>query len=164
MRSGELRALHVDDVDLDVGAIFVRGSIDDEEGEQDGKTPAAHRTVPIIPELRPFPLAHVMATGRRGSELVFGRTATVPFLRSTVRSRARKAWTAAGETPITMHQMRHTNASTMIAAGVDPGEVMRRIGHANVSQTIDRYTHALSGAEADTARMVQAYLDARVES
>jgi integrase len=47
----------------------------------------------------------------------------------------------------------------MIAASVDPGEVMRRMGHSTVALTLDRYTHALRGSEADTAAKLQAFLD-----
>jgi integrase len=61
-----------------------------------------------------------------------------------------------------MHECRHTYASTMVAAGVDPGEVMRRMGHSTVAITLDRYTHALRGSEADTAAKVQAFLDRSV--
>jgi integrase len=58
-----------------------------------------------------------------------------------------------------MHECRHTYASTMIAAGVDPGEVMRRRGHSTVAMTLDRYTHALRGNEAETAAKLQGFLD-----
>jgi integrase len=120
--------------------------------------------VPIIAELRPTLLAHLMATGRRGKPdaFVFGRTDLDPFLSPTVRGRARKAWKAAGLEPITMHECRHTYASTMIAAGVDPGEVMRRMGHSTVALTLDRYTHALRGSEAETAAKLQAFLNRAV--
>ncbi len=50
-------------------------------------------------------------------------------------------------------------ASTIVAAGVDPGEVMRRMGHSTVTLTLDRYTHALRGSEADTAAKLQAFID-----
>ena len=33
------------------------------------------------------------------------------------------------------------------------------MGHTTVALTLDRYTHALTGSEADTARKVQAFLD-----
>ena len=60
-----------------------------------------------------------------------------------------------------MHEARHSYASTMIAAGVDPGEVMRRMGHSTVAMTLDRYTHALRGSEAETAAKLQAFIDAQ---
>ena len=164
LRAGELRALRVSAVDLDSDVIRVEAGWDDVEGEIATKSDSGHRVVPIIAELRPILLAHLMATGRRANPeaLVFGRTDSDPFLRSTPRSRARKAWKAAGLEPITMHECRHTYASTMVAAGVDPGEVMRRMGHSTVAMTIDRYTHALRGSEADTAAKVQAFLDRSV--
>lgn len=61
--------------------------------------------------------------------------------------------------PITMHECRHTYASTMVAAGVDPGEVMRRIGHSTIAMTLDRYTHGIRGNEAATADKLQAFMD-----
>jgi integrase len=161
LRAGELRALPVADVDLEGGVIHVESGWDDVEGPIAPKSDSGRRVVPIIAELRPILLAHLMATGRRGKPdaLVFGRTDSDPFLRSTPRSRARKAWTAAALEPITIHECRHTFASTMIAASVDPGEVMRRMGHSTVALTLDRYTLALRGSEADTAAKLQAVLD-----
>ena len=145
LRAGELRALRVGAVDVDAGSIGVRSGWDDVEGEIAPKSRSGERVVPIIPELRPVLLAHLMATGRRGKPdaLVFGRTDRDPFLRSTPRSRARRAWQAAKLDPITMHECRHTYASTMVAAGVDAGEVMRRMGHSTVTMTLDRYTHGI---------------------
>jgi integrase len=161
LRAGELRALRVENVDLEAGIVHVVCGWDDVDGEISPRSAAGNREVPIIPELRPILLEHLMRTGRRGNPgaLVFGRTDTDPFLRSTVRSRARKAWKAADLEPITMHDARHTFASTMIAAGIDPGEVMRRMGHSTVAMTLDRYTHALRGSELETAARMQAFID-----
>jgi hypothetical protein len=63
-------------VDLEAGAIHVRASWDDVDGEGTTKTEAGVRVVPIIPALRAFLGAHLMATGRRGTPdaLVFGST------------------------------------------------------------------------------------------
>jgi integrase len=109
LRAGELRALRVSAVDLDADVVHVVAGWDDIEGEIATKSDSGRRVVPIIVELRPILLAHLMATGRRGKPdaLVFGRTDAEPFLRSTPRSRARRAWKAAGLDPITMHECRH---------------------------------------------------------
>jgi integrase len=58
-----------------------------------------------------------------------------------------------------MHEGRHSYASTMVAAGVDPDEVMRRMGHSTITMTLDRYTHGIRGSEADTAAKLQAFID-----
>jgi integrase len=48
----------------------------------------------------------------------------------------------------------------MVAAGIDPAEVMRRVGHASVALTLERYTHETDRAAADTAAALQSYIDA----
>jgi integrase len=60
--------------------------------------------------------------------------------------------------PIKLHECRHTYASMLVAAGVDLGEVVRRVGHSTITMTM-RYTHGLNGSEADTAAKLQAYID-----
>ena len=63
------------------------------------------------PILRHELVAHKLATGRDGVQLVFGRTATLPFIPSTVRRRALAAWEAADLEPIALHECRHTSAT-----------------------------------------------------
>jgi integrase len=135
----------------------------DDEGEQDSaKTVAGTRTVGIVPTLRPHLVAHKLATGRGGSDLVFGRTADTAMVRTTIRSRAQRAWKAAGLASMTPHECRHTFASMMLAAGVDRGEVMRQMGHAGTA-VLDRYTDVIDGSVAEAARRLQTYLDANAE-
>lgn len=49
-----------------------------------------------------------------------------------------------GYTGLYSHMLRHTQATLLIAAGVDPKTVQTRIGHASISTTLDIYSHALS--------------------
>jgi integrase len=97
LRRGELRALRWDDIDLPGRVIHVRRGWDDVEGEQDGKSAAAERDVPILDPLAPELAAHRLRTGRSGGALVFGRDAERPFFPSTVRNRALRAWQAAND-------------------------------------------------------------------
>ena len=62
--------------------------------------------------------------------------------------RAEKAWHAAGLTPITLHEARHTYASLLIAAGVNSKAVSTYMGHASITITLDRYGHLMPGNEA----------------
>ena len=41
-----------------------------------------------------------------------------------------------------MHSLRHTNASLLIAQGVDVRTVASLLGHAQASTTLDIYAHA----------------------
>ncbi|MCD7746333.1 MAG: site-specific integrase [Lachnospiraceae bacterium] len=44
---------------------------------------------------------------------------------------------------ITLHGLRHTSATILIAEGVDPKTVQNRLGHSEISTTMDIYSHAL---------------------
>jgi integrase len=125
-----LRALRVADIDLDAAVIHVRRGWDAVEGEQEGKSAAANRRVPILAPLAPILKAHLERTKRIGDALVFGRTLTEPFVPSTARTRALAAWKRENErrvenangdevellSPIGLHECRHTLASMLIAA------------------------------------------------
>lgn len=52
---------------------------------------------------------------------------------------------------ITLHDLRHTCASHLVAAGTDIETVARRLGHSNPSFTLDVYAHALEEKDAGAA-------------
>lgn len=112
--------------------IRVQAGCDDQDGEQDTKTQAGERTIPLAGRLRAILAAHKLATGRDGEDLVFGRTRTAAFVRSTLRARALKAWANTGLQPLTPHEARHTAASYMAAAGLTPKEAQTAMGHADI--------------------------------
>ena len=89
---------------------------------------------------------------------MFGKTADRAMIRTTIRSRARRAWKAAKLAPITPHECRHTFGSMLAAAGVDVSERQRQMGHAS-SAMMDRYTHGIDGSVFEATRRLQSYLD-----
>ena len=114
--------------------------------------------MPISEALRVPLAAHLLATGRRGDDLVYGATATSPFAPKRLQDAADAAWRDAGLTRITLHECRHTFASLMIAAGVNAKALSTYMGHANIAITLDRYGHLMPGAEDEAAGMLDAYL------
>jgi integrase len=44
---------------------------------------------------------------------------------------------------ITLHQLRHTHVSLLLANGVDIATISKRVGHARISTTLDVYSHAI---------------------
>jgi integrase len=159
LRRGELQALTVDNIDLEAGVIHVRHGWDEKEGRiaTKGRT---RRRVPIASALREELLAHLLRTGRRGGDLVFGRSAVSPFEPSRLAARANTAWRKAGLQRITMHECRHTFASHMIAAGVNAKALSSYMGHSSISITFDRYGHQMPGNEEEAAGLLDAYLAA----
>ena len=175
LRLGELRALRVEDVDLDSGVIQVERGWDPVEGEIRLKSHAGRRRVPLVPFLRLFLLPDLDRTGRSGPDLIFGRTPGDPFTANRLQFRADDAWEmandrereraeAAGDQPrplrrITPHACRHTFAALMIAAGVNAKALSTFMGHANISITLDRYGHLMPGSEAEAATLLSRYLE-----
>ena len=61
---------------------------------------------------------------------------------------------AADVKPITLHGLRHTSATLLLAAGVPPHVVQQRLGHKRVEITLDLYAHVLPGQQRDAARQL----------
>lgn len=60
---------------------------------------------------------------------------------------------------ITLHSLRHANATLMLAAGVDIKVVSTLLGHASIATTANLYTEVLERTKAEAAREVAAKLD-----
>jgi integrase len=175
VRHGELRALRVDDIDLEHRRINIRRGWDQYEGEIDTKSERGRRSTVIIGLLRDLLASYLKLTGRAGDDLIFGRSSTRPFATNTVNARARRAWEAARRRedaeeripvgnrirPIGLHECRHTAVSQMLDAGVTIDKVSKFMGHASITITIDRYGHLLPGGEAEAAALIDAYQERR---
>jgi len=157
LRVSELRALRWRHVDFDAGVIRVEAGWDDEEGEQGTKTTAGTRTIPLVGRLRADLARHKLATGRDTGDLCFGRTTDTAFVRTTLRSRALRAWQAAKLDPLTPHEARHCCASYLAAAGLTPKEAQTAMGHADIRTTMNIYAKAVPGWESGAVAKLDAY-------
>ena len=161
LRIGELRALRWRRVDFESGVIRVECGWDDVEGEIDVKSGAGRRNVPLAGLVRRELAALKLRTGRDGDDFVFGRSATLPFVRSTVRSRANRAWDAVDMDPLTPHEARHCAASYLIAAGLNAKQLSVYIGHSDIRTTYNRCGHLMPGDERAAVRQLDEYLGTR---
>ena len=59
---------------------------------------------------------------------------------------------------ITLHDLRHTSATLALAAGVHPKVVSERLGHANISITLDLYSHVIEDMQSEAAEQIGALL------
>ncbi len=95
-----------------------------------------------------------IGAGWRDHDLVFCRVDGTPlhperFSRS-FDDRVRQL----GLPKIRLHDLRHGWATMALAAGVHPKVVQERLGHANVSITLDVYSHVTAGLHGDAAERV----------
>jgi integrase len=171
LRRGELQALRGSDIDLARSEIHVQRSWDQVEGPISPKSKAGTRTVPLLAVLRPF-----LKDAGDGPALVFGRGPDLPFDPKTVGDRAKRAWSQANEgdgdqgelrralRPMTLHECRHTFASLLIDAGVNPKAIQEFMGHATIEETFSRYGHLMPGARDQARELVDAYMSAAHEA
>ena len=57
----------------------------------------------------------------------------------------------AGMVNIRMHDLRHTHATLMLAAGIHPKIVSERLGNASISITLETYSHVIPGLQESAA-------------
>lgn len=59
---------------------------------------------------------------------------------------------------ITPHGLRHTHASLLFSAGVEPKNISDRLGHSTVQITLDLYTHITEEQQTDTVDKLLEYM------
>jgi integrase len=154
LRNGELRALRVEDVDLDAGVLRVTRSWDEVEGEIAPKSGAGERAIPICEHLRDYLEARLES---RQNGLVFGETAKRPYNYGKITRSAYSAWKKAKLERITLHNGRHSFRTFLDYAGISEARCDRYLGHANHSVG-RRYTHAFESQLASDAALLDSYL------
>jgi integrase len=68
----------------------------------------------------------------------------------------RKAVEVTVRAPCRFHDLRHTHAAWLIAAGEHPTVIQTRLGHSSIQVTIDRYGHLMDGLDLETAARLDA--------
>ena len=167
MRRGEIAGLQWKDVDLDSGFLRVRSTLEDTKEHglvlKDPKTETSKRKV-HLPALTVAALqAHKaeqnalrlrLGFGNGGDRYVFETFQDDKFgpMKPRTITKAFGAFIAGVDVPrITLHGLRHTAATSAIRAGENIVAVSKRLGHAQVSITLDIYTHFMPGDDADIA-------------
>ncbi len=96
------------------------------------------------------------------ADLVFARADGSPMDPDSVSGRFERIVRRLQLPLIRLHDLRHTHATLALAAGVHPKVVQERLGHSSVTMTLDLYSHAVPGMQADAASRIAALIDAVV--
>ena len=169
LRRGEMIGLRWD-ASLTERVIDIRRSIcpyDDLEDDEalTTKTEAGERTVPVFPDaLEAFEELYRLAGSPGDDDPVFGtvepkpatggRRASIPggVLSPRLVTKAfRRYADRAGLTEFTLHDLRHTTITRLIAQGAEIDLISAIAGHSKTSTTMDIYGHLLRGRVQEAA-------------
>jgi integrase len=169
LRRSEVLGLRWQDVDLDGGTLRVEQAL--EQTTRGGlvfkepKTRHGRRTVTLAPSTVAVLREHrrtqqeqrlFFGLGKAPADaLVFTSWDGSPYLPATLTLQWRRAMQRAGLTA-TLHSLRHTHASTLIAAGLDVLTISRRLGHASPTLTLGTYGHLFKTDDRAAAIMEKA--------
>jgi len=81
-----------------------------------------------------------------------------PMFPSTPSSWFHKWLKKSGLPALKFHDLRHTNASLLISQGVDVALVSKRLGHSQITTTLNIYTHAINKYDAGAAQVLDELL------
>lgn len=158
LRRGEVLVLLWENVDLQQGYLDVKHSLSlGRKGKVlivNGKTEKAQRTVPLPQELikqlkehKRKQLEQKLKIGSlyQDSHLLFtkanGTALTTACLHKHFKQMLKRA-NLSGK--IRFHDLRHTYATMLLEAGENPKVIQELLGHANISTTMDIYSHVTS--------------------
>jgi integrase len=171
LRRGELCALRWGSIDLDGRILRVTESLEQTLKGLRFKTPKTKHglrtmTLPasVISELRTHWRTQneqrlALGIGRSTpQDLVFPAWDGRPLMPNTLSREWSRTMTAIGGRQISLHALRHTHASSLIAAGVDILTVSRRLGHANPTITLGVYGHLYGNTDDRAAQAIDAML------
>lgn len=149
LRIGEVCALEWGDIDLENGTIAINKTYNKNlKFLSTTKTQSGNRVISIdqktIRSLKLYQMRQRQLFNEvdaRVSEVVFA-TPTRKYFNASVRQSALDTrCKEVGIERFTFHAFRHTHASLLLNAGISYKELQYRLGHANISMTLDIYGH-----------------------
>ncbi|MEN6370384.1 MAG: tyrosine-type recombinase/integrase [Armatimonadota bacterium] len=173
MRQGECLALRWSDVDFKAGTIKVRHSLQYIQGKLSLKVPKndySERTFEATPELLELLKKHKEVQKLRKLEYgdVYQNLNLVCamedgyYMRTSMLCKGlREIIDQAKVTRIRFHDLRHTHISLSLANGESLVRVSRRVGHADPTITLKRYSHCIPGDMGAPVQLADALKRAR---
>jgi integrase len=166
MREAEMLGLTWDDIDLDAGTIRVRSTLQRVDGEWkllDPKTEKSKRDVALPPvtvaalrEHRIRQLAEQAKAGKLGkSGLVFTTERGHPIHGSNLTKVLYAHLERLGLPKVTVHDLRHSAATVLYAAGIPLESIADMLGHSTTRVTADLYRHRVEDMQRGAAEAME---------
>ena len=171
MRRGEICALRWRSIDLDAGQLSVVASTEQGRGGMREKEPKSGKgrliALPpiLVAELRRHRMQQAEWLLRLGVRLTDDHYVCLREDGESVwpssLTRAFRTFMRRHKLPqIRFHDLRHSHATHLLAANVHPKIAQERLGHSNVSITLNTYSHVVPGMQQEAAAKVDAVIQA----
>ncbi len=166
-RRGEVFALTWGDVDLDEGTIHVGHNVTYQDVIKTPKTDSGNRTIAIDPATVEHLRIWKERQAAKLAKICVKKTDDTPVCCSSTGGRIRidnfSHWWGIwrkehGFDGLKFHELRHTQATLLLANGVDVKTVQTRLGHASASITLGWYAHAIPEKDHEAADLLGAIL------
>ena len=95
-----------------------------------------------------------------GRQIVFNGKNNKPLSHVTLNDKFKYIQVKNGLKAISIHGLRHTHCSLLLAAGVPVNDVKDRLGHANIQTTLNIYAHVTKQQRKDTADLFSQFMQA----
>jgi integrase len=165
LRRGEIAALRWGAVDLDKGRLAVVQSAEQSKTGVRYKEPKSGqaRTVAlsaaVVAEMQAHRARQAEGLLRLGVPLdadtfVVAQPDGSPYDPDSISKEWRLRVIKSALPRVRFHDLRHAHASHMLAAGVHPKIASERLGHSRVGITLDLYSHAVEGLQAEAVALV----------
>jgi integrase len=169
MRRGEIAGLHWEDVDFARGTISVRHTLQTTDSGlvlQEPKTAKGKRLVAISSLVAQTLREHYQREEQKRKiypdslalKLVFTNPRGELLHPGTIDYLFRRALARASLPRVRFHDLRHTSATLLLKHGIHPKIVQERLGHANISMTLDTYSHVVPGLQEEAALKIEGSL------
>lgn len=165
MRQGEILGLQWSDIDLENQTISIHRTLVERAGKVVGtsipKSEAGLRTVSFGAGLKRalvYHRAQMLKEGLAANPFVFVTTEGTHILKTNLTRTFDTLIEAAGVTRIRFHDLRHTNATLLIASGESPKTVQGRLGHSTIQLTLDTYAKFTKAADTKAASVMDSVL------
>jgi integrase len=157
LRQGELFALRQAELDLAGRRVLIQASA--RNGKRGPTKNGRKRSVHLSTEAVRAAQEQLGRLGTQDRELLFASPMGVTWRKDNFMARVfRPAVRRTGLEGLTFHDLRHTYASLMVAAGVSAQVIADQLGHADARLVLQRYGHLYPGASERAALALDAYL------
>ena len=155
LRRGELLALRWEDIDFDNNVLKVRKNMVRGEKGYIIKAPKSEASIrdiylgndviEVLKIARQQYLDDIVSygTGFQNLGFVIRQQDGSPYKPDSMSQKWERFIKSNGLPKIRLHDLRHSNATALIQAGVNPRVVQQRLGHSDVNITLNTYTHIL---------------------